>query len=207
MNRGITSKGFTLIEMLVVLAIIAIVVTLSTPLSNIYKQNRVSTHVQEFVGALNVARSEAVSKGIPVSICIPVRTTNNNVVTTSCAPAINANTDWSNGWIVFSDVVGNGDCIFQPGNTPTSDTILNERSSLGGGFTFGLDNTNGNAPACITYTAAGVVTLASTGFWKLCDPAYGDNLNRTINVTLTGRAQILNPQLATAQGINLANCP
>ena len=188
MNWGIKYKGFTLIEMLVVLAIISIIVTLSTPLSNIYKSNRVSTQVQEFVGSLNVARNEAVSRGVPVSICI-----SDGGSPANCANSADATKDWANGWLVFTDPAQN--CTVGAG------TIINQRNAMASGFTLKV-----NAHECIQYTAAGI-TPASAGLWTLCEPSASVNLKRGISISVSGRAQMLDPQRAAAQGIALAACP
>lgn len=201
MDRGDTYRGFTLIEMLVVLALIAILISLSTPLSNIYRQNRVSTNVQGFVGALNVARTEAVSRRVPVSICVPSRTTTNGVTTISCEPQVDDTTNWSNGWIVFTDTTGNGNCVFEPGNTPNADQIISEQSPMGDGFKFGF-----NSASCISYTPEGVVTATSTGVWTLCDPSRKTAFKRGIDISLSGRVQMLTPERAAALNIPLDSC-
>ncbi|WP_455374925.1 GspH/FimT family pseudopilin [Kaarinaea lacus] len=198
MYRGDHNKGFTLIEMLVVLAIVAIIVTLSTPLSNIYRQNRVSTQVQEFVSALNVARNEAVSRGIPVSICIPNQTVNNDGDTVfTCDNSAGATADWSTGWIVFTDS-DPSDCAI---DTAAGDTIINQRNSMPSGFSLQVPATD-----CIKYTATGI-TPNTNGLWTLCDPSADVNLKRGINISVSGRAQILDAQRAVSEGIALADCP
>ena len=171
MYRGDIKQGFTLIELLVVLAIIAIFVTLSTPLSNIYRQNRVSTQVQEFVTALNIARNEAVSRGVPVSIvCIPsnqlldvegnpVLDENNNPVLT-CQNS-EGSIDWGAGWIAFTDT-SPADCSL---DTDAGDTVINRGNAMPSGFSMRVVGRN-----CINYTATGI-TPNTSGLWTLCDPS------------------------------------
>lgn len=171
------------------LAIIAIIVTLSTPLSNIYKRNRVATQVQEFASALNVARNEAVSRGIPVSMCI-----SDGQTPADCAANAGAIMDWAAGWLVFSD--SNSNCSIDAG-----DTIINQRNSLASGFSLRV-----NTHQCIQYTATGI-TPNTNGLWTLCDPSANDDLKRGINISVSGRAQILDAQRATSEGIALADCP
>jgi len=199
MNWGIKYKGFTLIEMLVVLAIISIIVTLSTPLSNIYKSNRVSTQVQEFVGSLNVARNEAVSRGVPVSICIRNTVEIDGVPTLVCAGDAGDTDDWSAGWLVFID--RDSDCVIDPNIDPTlDDTVINQRNAMATGFSLEVQH------HCIRYTAAGI-TPATNGLWTLCDPSGTAGLKRGISLSVSGRAQILDPQRAEELAIDLADCP
>ena len=206
MDRGDHKKGFTLIEMLVILAIIAIVVTLSAPLSNIYLRNRAVTQVQEFVSTLNVARSEAVSRGITVTLCIPERPVDDegnpeldpdsgNPILRCAGP--NATVDWSDGWIVFTDNNPN-DCNIDVLN---GDEIIAERNEMPEGFSLEVDDHN-----CIKYTAAGI-TPDTSGLWTLCDPSANDAFKRGINLSVSGRAQILDVDRAASERVNLANCP
>jgi len=191
MIRGENNYGFTLIEMMVVLAIIAIIVTLSTPLSNIYRQNRIATQVQDFVSALNTARNEA------VTVCIPNQTVDDegNPVLV-CAPG-GATVDWSNGWMVFIDSNPN-DCAIDTG---AGDVVILQHNAVPSGFSLQADGNN-----CIKYTAAGI-TPDTNGLWTLCDPSAQASFKRGISISVSGRAQILDAERAVSEGIALADCP
>lgn len=85
--------GITLTEMMVVVAILAVVVALAAPnLAELFIRNRLETASNEFVTALNFARSEAMRRGVPVSI--------RRVSATA--------REWTEGWQVFVDINGNG---------------------------------------------------------------------------------------------------
>lgn len=193
--------------MMVVLAIIAIIITLSTPLSNIYRQNRVSTQVQEFISALNVARNEAVSRATSVSMCRPdhrpvdennqrLLDANDNPIEIRCAPG-DGTVDWSAGWIVFTDSNPN-DCNI---DLNAGDTIISEGNSMPNGFSMRVATHN-----CIKYTASGI-TPDSSGLWTLCDPSGAENLKRGVNISLSGRVLILDSQRAESLDIELPACP
>ena len=86
MNRD---SGFTMIELLVTVAIAAIVLAIGIPnFSKLLKENRTTTQTNLFVSSVNLARSEAVKRGVPVTLCA-------STDTISCAES----TDWSTGWI------------------------------------------------------------------------------------------------------------
>ena len=189
MNSEKKQIGFTLIEMLVTLAIVSIVIMLSTPLSSVYKRNRVSTQVQEFASALNVARSEAVTRASPVSVCISNGATPANCAVNALNPKV-----WDSGWIVFTD--NNSDCIVNPG-----EIILNQRNSMATGFSLRVPGRE-----CIQYTAAGI-TPTSNGTWTLCDPSATAALSRGINISVSGRALMMDNARAVAAGFPLAACP
>ena len=93
-----TQSGLTLIELLVTLAISAVLVSLSVPsFRTLIQRNRIASEVNFFVGDLQFARSEAIKRGLPVTLCV----SNDG---STCA---DANT-WHQGWVVFSDVDGSG---------------------------------------------------------------------------------------------------
>lgn len=166
--------------MLVVLAVISIIVSLSTPLSGIYKRNRVSTQVHEFVSALNIARNEAVVRGVTIAICIPLVTTTGGVTTINCDHNQNSALNWAAGWIIFTDT--NNNCLIDAG-----ETTLSQHNTLATGFTFQ------SASDCITYTAQGV-TPTTNGMWTLIDPSGEPNLRRGINISVSGRIQVYDCQ-------------
>jgi len=95
-NRSYIRKnsGFTLIEMIVTVTIVAIFASIALPsFSQLIKSNRVSTSTNEFVSALVLARSEALKRSRNVRVC-----TSSNL--TSCS---GSETDFSKGWIVEAD--------------------------------------------------------------------------------------------------------
>lgn len=83
--------GYSIIEVLVVVAIVAVLVGIAIPAFNLFIGNtRTTTIANEFVSALNLARSEAMKRGINVTVC---RSTNG----TACA----ASGDWGQGWMAY----------------------------------------------------------------------------------------------------------
>jgi type IV fimbrial biogenesis protein FimT len=84
-------RGFTLIEVLVVLTITTILVALSAPAIGSFRRNaELVTTSNTLIGAINAARSEALKRG-RYSRVVP-----------SDAK------DWSQGWVVYVDVAQKG---------------------------------------------------------------------------------------------------
>ncbi|UCG74366.1 MAG: GspH/FimT family pseudopilin [Chromatiales bacterium] len=86
------SRGFTLPELLTALAITGLTLSLAVPsLNNVIAGQRRATAVNNLVGSLHLARSSAMTRNEPVTIC-------------PSADGVNCTTTpWEQGWLVFVD--------------------------------------------------------------------------------------------------------
>jgi type IV fimbrial biogenesis protein FimT len=91
-NAGRT-RGFTLIEMLMTIAIASILMGLAIPsFRYITNSNRIASELNGLLGDLQLARAEAIKDGRPVTVC-----------QSSDGASCTNSTGWQGGWIVFSD--------------------------------------------------------------------------------------------------------
>jgi type IV fimbrial biogenesis protein FimT len=121
--HGSTDRGFTALEILLVISILAVVLVMGIPsFRDFGLRQRMSAAVDKLQGHLALARHEAINRNTQVVACPGNRTT-------GCANS----TDWSNGWIVFSDF--NGDRRYQAGEilhrVETGQELLVIHSSAG----------------------------------------------------------------------------
>lgn len=138
------NKGFTLIELMVTIAIAAILVTAGVPAFNQFVQNsRMASQVNALVRALNIARSTAVEQRTTTVVC--PSTDQVNCITDPSA--------WSKGWIVFADK--NGDGKVEAGE------LLHVFPAVDGG------NKLTGTISAIGYQASGIST--ASGQFTLCD--------------------------------------
>ena len=95
----INLKGFTLIESIVVLALISIAISSTVPyLTQAIDTRRNMAQVGQLQASLSLARQYAVANIVGVVIC-PARSD----LRQRCRDMQQANTNWQFGWLVFAD--------------------------------------------------------------------------------------------------------
>lgn len=102
-----SQRGFTLLELMVAVAVLSILLGLGVPaFTDTIRNNQIAAAGGDLVGALTLARNEALKRSVQVSVCAAADQD-------TCA----AGTDWSNGWIVFVDDTG-APGVIDAGDTP-----------------------------------------------------------------------------------------
>jgi len=164
MNSRRHQQGFTLMELMVAIAILAILISIAAPsFTHLIARKQVDSFTTQVVGAMQLARSEAITRNTNVSICP-------RSGATSCGGS------WLNGLLVFVDDNGNGSL---DGGT---DTLLQDAEMDYGRLTLG-----GSYGGSVTYQPSGTVT--NNGNISACnDYSHGTN----INVNAVGRPRLEN---------------
>ncbi len=169
-RRG--SKGVTLVELIVCISMLAVLTGLAVPsFSNLLSDWRRDSAIRDFMGDLQLARSTALRTSRTVVMCA-------STDGVSCANAANSS-DWRQGWIVFSDLNGDGAL----GNT---EPVVVLRGAL-----TGLQQMQSNI-------AAGQIEFRSNGLLRRGNATVtvlprGTDVQRTISIRInaTGRAFLL----------------
>jgi len=158
-------KGMTLIELMVTLSILTILLVMGVPMfSGIIARNRAASYTNDFLGSLNLARSEAVTRGQRVVLC-------KSSDGASCATSGN----WEQGWITFIDVDNT--------NTLTvGDTVVRVHGALDSTTLSG----NANVDTYISYSPSGYLQSLN-GTLSLCNS--GNNAKNAIVISSVGRAR------------------
>lgn len=164
--------GFTLIELMVTLAMAAIVLTVGVPsFRDMVKKNEMAGATNRFVGALKLARSEAIKRGVPVSIC----------KSNDGATCTGAGTNWEDGWIVFVNADNDS-----PAAVDAGETILRVMPALKNVYTLRGTNSN-NFASSLTYLPSGRGN--NMGRFVLCENNQLAD-SRVVFINITGRVYL-----------------
>lgn len=161
-------NGFTLLELIVTITIAGILVTLAAAgMENFVQSNRLTTTTNELLTDLNVARSEAIKRGLNMGVCTS---------TTGTACTVSA---WTNGWIIFVDADNNnaftgGEMVLKAHEQMPANTVM-----------------AAPAPAIlIVYNRTGVLSNGvGAGNYTICNARLRQT--RVLNLWATGRPTLI----------------
>jgi len=164
MTNRLPNIGFTVVELMVTMAIAAVLFGMALPAFNDFMTQRTATaRINQLVLAVNYARSEAAKLG--------------GIVSVQSVDASDNGNEWGTGYCV---VVGNpGNC-----NAP----VLQMFDPLNG---LTLDGTGAlDTVGTISFNSRGMLVGALAGEIQLCSTDADDDPGRTMFINLIGRVSI-----------------
>jgi len=159
--------GFTLVELVMVVAIVAVLATVGTPsFREMLLNQRLAAAAQAFNSALSLARMEAIQRAQSVTVTAL------------------AGNEWSGGWAVRTGPDESPQTLRSFGQLPQGVSV---DATLGGGFAQGLRyDSNGFSRQ-----------TARSGFGAGCLTLKADTGRRaSIVVSASGRARVCNPDVS-----------
>ena len=160
------ASGFTLVEMMIVLLVLAVVLSLGAPgFSDLIKNNRMLTQVYEMRALLNNARSEALSQREFVVFC-------------SSDDGESCGGSWQDGYIAFVDLDADG-AVTDP-EDPDGDIIIQSRVRETNWEKFAYSNANNR----VRFDNQGYA-IGFNGTFTICDDR-GETEARGLIVTASG---------------------
>ena len=191
MRRTGSTAGFTLIELMVVVALAAIMLTLAVPsFQNMIANNRITSHTNELVMAINMARSEAVKRNVRVILC---RSADPVASPPSCGGSAN---DWTTGWLLFAS--GDANSTYQQG----VDTLIRVGEAARTGIQI---RTNGTSDNNLQINSNGSTNEAGgTAAFAICDDRdsdgdFDEQWGRQIQVSPSGHVRLIRAPIPNCQ--------
>jgi type IV fimbrial biogenesis protein FimT len=169
-NRINRISGFSLIELLVTIGVMAVLLAVSLPnFQAVSEAMTTNSQAKALMNTLNLARNEAVKRGTTVSLCA---STNG----TDCSTD-----NWSAGWMVFVDA--NGDANGGAGSVDAGDAVIRvyDALSAGSNLTFTVD--------LMQYNSLGYSDIVGIQTLLVCPATGNDEHARAIEIGLSGRGR------------------
>jgi len=177
-------RGFTLTELLITVAVLGVLLAVGLPsFKQLIASNRIATQANEFMVALNLARSEAVRRAEPVAI-----------------RSSSANAEYGTGWKVFRDPNSDGDIatatdLVREGTVSNSASVQRvTRSGLTPPYTYAT-STDADKLYLI-FTAQGASAASDKAFFRICDSKNSTMAGRIVEVSTVGRVSIVETSVA-----------
>ena len=187
----VEAKGFTLIELMVTVALVAILMAVAVSSMTTFQRNaQLTSFSNTLLSAINAARGEAMKRGKSAMV-VPVDGSN-----------------WSSGWVVFVDLDRSQAFI------ETSDFTILKREAPPSYLEITATGTAAASPPYIMFDASGYAKTKAGGFpgnqsfnIKRNDASGADEFAQTrrIKIASTGRVRLCTPKSGTDAQCNASS--
>ncbi len=162
------NHGFTLQETLVALTIISLLSVGTLAFGRLLRSTHATTQVNTLIANLYFARSEAIKRGQPVTLC-----------KSDSGVACTEDSAWQDGWIIITDDNGNGEL-------DGDDRILRVAPKLEGGTTLTFNAWGVGTGKYVSYAASGMTM--KNGTFRFCN-IDGPKYARAVILIKSGRVR------------------
>ncbi len=159
--------GFTIIELMVVLAIVAAVLVLVPPgMAQLALTTNLKSYSHEMLSSLYLTRSEAIKRNVPVTLCV-------STDGSTCA----GSGSWAEGWIIRAP----------------DGTVIKRQQAIPDGFSM---SGSGSGTDTIVFQPSGAASTSTDITVCRQTPVVG-NQERVVRVAPTGRARVITTRTGT----------
>lgn len=176
---SVCNKGFTLVELIIVLTIAGVLATLAAPsIQKFVASNRLATQVNDLLADISTTRSVAIKRNTNAGICA-------STTGTSCT----AGGNWANGWLVYYVCPAtDSTCTVGTKVTVKTHEALTGSNTLAAIRTDVSTNTDSSVDT-VTYSKSGAFSSqAYTYKFSLCDSK--QHQSRIADITVVGQTSI-----------------
>ena len=155
------SRGFTLVELMMVLVIVAVIAMIAAPsFTTLVQRTKLKAYANEVVASVYLARSEAIKRNAVMTLC-----------TSTDGATCTGGGNWEQGWVVMDP----------------NDTVIKYQQPLQSGvILFELGSTGFNSMA---FQPSGVASDSAA--LKLCQQGAASGVEeKIVTVSMTGRPRI-----------------
>ena len=184
-RRSTLPRGFTVIELLAVVTLLAILLAIAAPgFQTLVTRSRAASLGNEFVLGVSFARAEAISRNKCVTMCVA------NDLMADAPQCVASNGDWNSGWIIFSN----------PKCDDVSTNSTAELLKVYVGDASGPTLVGTATPRTIRFDSQGRANIANPIALKVSPP--GESATKMVCMDLMGRTRIGNADSISCDGSN-----
>lgn len=180
MGKRRSSAGFTLVELMVVLALLGVLLAVAAPaFSGVVNSMRLSTTANALFSSLLLARSEAIKRNSRAVVC-----------KSATALACTSIGSWEQGWIVFHDANNNA-------ALDVGEAVISREQGVPDSIRM-----TGNSPVAnyVSYTSVGSASYTSGAFqagtFTACVQSASATEARQIVINISGRPRTVRTTVA-----------
>ena len=190
-----SQRGVTLLELMITIAIVAILIAIAVPgMQDISRRSKQRNAIGDMSSMLARARSEAATRYKPITICA---STGGSVCDNSTA--------WGRGWLMFVDD-GSGGGTVNDKQRQTGEEIIKVGASVPAPDTIVALNFSTGSGNAITFLGGGLLESTTGGVLRYCSYSGSAGTMQAVTVNASGQVRYASDG-KSSDGTAITACP